>query len=162
MLFCPHTVTQRAHMREIARDTHTRTHKHTHVHFVSVVSGGSPASLDLRWAMNNHMEAFVLVKPAGLVHGGSLGTSLRILLHTDAGCFELWFVVKATCRRNITTAVSIAGCEPWHKSPRTTNNLQQLNSTQRHLLWAKINTIVQDSLLQKEIYPCFLALNGSR
>lgn len=100
--------------------THTYTHKHAHMCVVSMVSGVSPASLNLRSAMNDHMEVFFLVRPSGLLHDSSPGTTCAFLWHTDGGCFEHWFVVKATCRRNIAAAHSIAG---WHKSPQTTHEL---------------------------------------
>ncbi len=137
-----HAASQHAHMH-----AHTNTH---HVHVVSVVSRGSPGNSEYSLSHEHPYGGSRLSQTRWTVARQQPGNDLR----ADAGCFEHRFVVKATCRHNITAALSIVGLETWHKSPQMTN---ELPATQRahkkHLLWAKIKTTVQHSSLQNEIHP---------
>ena len=102
---------------------------YAHIQYLSIHSrGGSPASLHLHWAANNHMEAFFLVKLAGLLHHSSLGTSYVFLLHADAACFEHWIVVKATCLHKITITTLNCRLRAMTQEP-TDDKWTSINST---------------------------------
>ena len=147
MLFGTHAASQHARMHEI--DTHT----HAHMRVVSMVSGVSPASLNLRWAMNDHMEVFFLVKPAGLLHDSSPGTTCAF--------FFYYTQMEAVLNTDLLLRQHAAATSPPHTQLQGDTKAHRRRTNFQQLLRAKIKTIVQHSSQQNGIHPCFLAPNGS-
>lgn len=121
-------------------DKHNNMSIHPQRHVVSLVRGDNPESLNIQWAMSNHMEVFFLVKPAGLFHDSSPGTTfyctqMRLVLNSDLLLRKHAATTSPPARQN---------CRLKAMTQKLSDNewTSSCHNAHKHHLWAKIKVIV--------------------